>query len=162
MFTAAGKWVNDFVTSGVVDRMEIDAKATVAACLLIRWLSDVDWDHGGSAYPFGIGFLQSYKKRIPRLMQKRTWGIMARFKGRARRALVSLKRLLYCLIHSWLNHKSNRQGCRPTLVPSKPRRKASVQSYPSIRSASEASVGQHSPCPYLAPPGHYRERMHRY
>lgn len=58
------------VTSEVVDRMKIDGKATVAACLLIQLLSDVDWDQGGSAYQFGNRFLQSYKERIPGTMHK--------------------------------------------------------------------------------------------
>lgn len=65
-----GKLVKDFVTSEVVDRMKIDSKATVAACLLIQLLSGVDWDQGGSAYQFGNRFLQSYKERIPGTMHK--------------------------------------------------------------------------------------------
>lgn len=50
----------------------------------------------------------------------------------------------------WLNQKSNLQGCRPTLILTKPRRKARIQSYPSISSATKAAVVQHSRCSYLA------------
>lgn len=71
MFTAGGNRVKDFVSSEVVDRMKMDDKATVDACLLIQLLSNVDWDEGGSAYQFGNRFLQSYKKRISGLMHRR-------------------------------------------------------------------------------------------